>query len=210
MEVVAQDRFDRADNAAALGSSDGVPYSVSGTWGISGQRAYIATYSGTAVALRAGHPAARVGDVRSRIFAIRTEDGINGGVAFMGADTNNYLWADVSHQVGALNRIRIVKIVAGAGTVLASATPSDSTFGTDVALRVSYNGITGVIAASAGAAVISHTLSGGDLTGFGANTMFGLRLDDNRLRADDLQLLVADRRFHPRRLSSPRALRPAR
>jgi hypothetical protein len=164
----ASDSFTRADSASSLGTADsGQAWSApSGTWGISGNKAYSASATNGD---RANLPAG----VRDAVFSVDiTSDNYsvsNPGLMVRFVDNSNFLYVDL--QGG---NARILKVVANATTSLASAafTPTNSVtynlkaacYGDVIALYVDN-----VLKATT-------TLSGDDSTLFSGATATGVGL----------------------------------
>lgn len=115
------DTFTRADSASAMGSSEGVGTpawsALTGTWGISGNKAYLVSVTSNAVALLAASPTLVDGVITVDITTSSAAAATLSGVAFRGIDANNYLWADISNT----NGVELWKRVGGVSNLLASA-----------------------------------------------------------------------------------------
>ncbi|WP_283215120.1 DNRLRE domain-containing protein [Pseudofrankia sp. DC12] len=107
--------FTGANSATSLGASDdGEPFTgLAGTWGISGNSAYLATAGGS------GHNLTTVSGAADGTISFTEPVAQAGvGVAFRAADAGNY-WRLVAQP--ASNSWQLVKRVAGADTVVATA-----------------------------------------------------------------------------------------
>ena len=167
---VAEDTFTRADSALTLGSAEtGQAWTpVSGTWGISSNRAYNVSDTSGQIATIPGGAADGIVDCTLRGDMTGAAYSIPQVIARYN-DANNFLYAQLYNGNAAL-----VKVDGGALSSLASAvTPTvDST---DYALRLVMVG-NSVRVYKDNTEVISHTLSGGD-TKYAAYTTLGFRFE---------------------------------
>lgn len=127
------DTFNRANSATAVGTADtgGTWTTQRGTWGITGNQAYLVT------AAASGVNDVTIGGSADG-FAQVTIDGtpVDGmGLAFRYTDTNNHMVMARSNAFGTWN---INKVVSGTGTFVANIGLAASTAGTTI--RVEYVG----------------------------------------------------------------------
>lgn len=186
---LVSDSFDRADSTTSLGTADSgqVWTAHSGTWGISSNKGYLASTTGQAAAsVDAG---ASDVEVSADITLSPTTDRADAGLVFRLADDSNYLLALINKVTGS-NSIQLFKRQAGSFTHLASVGSQGHVNGTTYDLRVVANG-SSIEVFRDDTSVLTHTLSGADLTTFGSNTRHGLRVhrgstaDDGGTRFDN-------------------------
>lgn len=174
------DTFDRADSSSSLGATDGGSLSPltwtaqSGTWGISSNTAYLVSATSQAVAtVDTG-----LADV-DVAFDVTMQSGSNVGIVCRLIDDNNYLMC--AWHFG--TTLELYKRDTGSFTTLTSAGQSWVN-GTTYRLRMTVAGDQVKVYLD-GVEKITHTLSAGDLSKYGAATSHGLRAEtDNSSRFD--------------------------
>lgn len=140
VEVLAFDSFDRANSAVSLGSPDkGAAWSaLSGTWGISSNRAYMP-------AANSSNQRAAVIDVGAEDFEIECEVFLSStrayiGLAFKHASATSFLATRISCD-SANNTITLREITAATtGTLLVTGPKADFILGASYMLRVRVEG----------------------------------------------------------------------
>lgn len=198
----ASDAFTRADNAASLGTADvgGAWTAHVGTWGIIGGKAYLASTTLAAIATLQRAPFAD-GTLTVDITTGTGPNRTDVGVILRAVDGTNALIVRLNKLVGSINRVDILKYVAGVATQLATNDAAQlldaTTYGVKVeffagSIRVYLNRNDG-----AGYVLLVETaLSSADITTFGttANTRYGLYMsaaaasDDGTSRFDNFVL----------------------
>lgn len=189
--AIVADTFTRADSAVTLGSAEtGQAWSaLSGTWGISGSKAYLASTTAQAVAIV--ESGAADADVSVDVTLSASASRADVGIAFRVIDDNNYLLAAFTKT--ASDAITIFKRSAGAFTQLAILSGAGNINGSTYTFRVRVRG-TSVEVFRDGESKLAHTLSGADQTAYGAATKHGLRLnwgasnDDGGSRFDNFRI----------------------
>lgn len=176
---IVSDSFDRANNAS-LGSADTgqVWTNYVGACGIDNNQAWAPTLvSGTAIALLD----AGVADgtfsiaVSSRPLTGNRDDAL----LFRAAGGSDFLMA---RHNAAVNLVTLHKCVAGSFTQLADAALTEPDPYTVTVVASGAN----ITVSIDGVQYINHTLSAGDQTAFGANTLVGMRVRNINARLDNL------------------------
>lgn len=163
------DSFNRTDSAASLGVADtGQSWSaLSGTWGISSNRAYnVSDVNGEVATIDAGVANFTLSAILNGQTSATHQRFFN--IVFHGLDSLNFLFTRIS-----INDVQLYKNVAGVLTSLASVAIV-AVDNTDYLFKVVCSGNSIDIYVD-GVLKISHTLAGGD-TAFAAYTKAGLRL----------------------------------
>ena len=176
---LASDSFNRANSTTTLGTADvgGAWTAHSGTWGIDTNRAYLVSTTGQAIAsLSTSSPNVAVS---ADVTLSATSNRADTGLVFRVVDNNNYLLV-VMNKIGTTvttDGIRIFKRASGTFTELAAtSTAQGHVNGTTYALRVVANaGSLEVFVDNV--SKLTHTLSSGDQSLFGANTSHGVRVN---------------------------------
>lgn len=165
------DTFDRADSASSLGSTDGGSLSPltwtaqNGTWGISSNKAYLTDTTSQAVAtVDTG-----LADVDVAVDITLSSTQPNVGVICRLIDNNNYLLAAWAGQI-----MYLFKREGGGFTELTSVSREWS-LGSTYRVRISAVGDLVKVFIDT-TEVLSHTLSSGDQSTFGAATSHGIRV----------------------------------
>lgn len=188
--LAVTDSFNRGDGS--LGTADtGQAWSVLlGTAAVSSNRmVWSGLTSGVGLAVLDGGFADGYVQVA---FNYPSTNGVNAGVAFRVADSNNLLWVGASHNpAGNSNdRILLQKVQSGTATTLlnnnalaSGVVQADTTH----TLKVTFDDGGNIEAFIDDVSHLTYTLSSAEQTHFGSNTQVGVRSDSTALTYDDLE-----------------------
>jgi hypothetical protein len=168
-EVIVADSFNRPNNASSLGAtSQGALgwIAQNGTWGISSNKAYLA--SNTSQSSAVVNTAVADVDVSADIIP---GSSANFGLVFRSIDNNNYLLAFFG-----FGNIQLFKRDNGSFIGLTGGFPFSITPGSTYQFRIVASGDQLKMFID-GNEVISHTLSSGDQLKYGSATSHGIRID---------------------------------
>lgn len=182
--VLVFDSFNRADNAASMGNADtGQSWQVlSGTWGISSNKAYLASVTSQAsTVVNAGVPGIAM---TSDVTLSSTLNRAAPGLVVRTIDDSNYLLATIT-KASTNDLIEIYKRDLGVFTQLAQLVGAGNVNGTTYSVRVTAIGNT-ISVYRDGVLKLSHTLVGADATKFATPTLCGIRVHNSATGDDGL------------------------
>lgn len=187
------DSFNRADSATSLGTADqgGAWIANAGTWGITGNRAYLASDTAGAVATLVSDHLAD-GYVEADITLSPTTNRAYAGLVFRALDQSNLLLVLLSRTTSYPDNLLLLKNDGGTWTVLANLASAGLAHGTTYRVRAEFYG--GQIYVHLNDSLrISHLLLAGEHTKYGAYSSYGLYLgwgstaDDRGSRFDNFR-----------------------
>jgi hypothetical protein len=136
------DTFTRADNAAAMGNSEGPGTPVwsagGGTWGIQSNQAYLASATANGVAYVITNQLVD-GVITTDVKLSGTANRADAGIVFRGADGINFLLVRIQ-KLAAVDAITLYKNVAGTYTSLGASAALGLINGTTYGLKVEFFG----------------------------------------------------------------------
>lgn len=188
-KILVQDGFNRANSATTMGIADtGQTWTpFSGTWGISGNKAYLASATTQAVnTVDRGIANIRI---KCDISLSPTANRADTGLMIRGIDDNNYLLVALQKTATA-DWITLYKRDVSAFTTLSQITTAGLVNGATYTVFIQAVG-SDIMVYVNGVLKITYSLIGADATKFGTPTKCGLRMasaassDDGNSRFDD-------------------------
>lgn len=179
------DTFTRADSATTLGTAEtgGAWSALAGTWGISGNKAYMPAGATDGFAVLTSNFLSD-GYAEADITLSATANRAATGLVFRAADINNMLMVELTKVVGA-DIIGLWKRIGGTWTQLAAITSAGLVNGTTYKVRAEFYGGQILIYVD-GALKLSYLMLAGDLTSLGGNSKYGFRLNSTGSTNDDV------------------------